>query len=130
MESWAEHFNGVLNRSSSVKEDAIDRHPQIEFDALRDEFPTVMETRKAVQKMLPGKTPGADAIPAEVHMDGGYPWQRNMAGLVHILWRKEAIPQVFKNAIIIHLYKWKGNPQVCDNNRGTSLLGRYLKQFC
>ena len=36
--------------------------------------------------------------------------------------RKEAIPQDFKDASIIHLYKRKGNPQVCDNHRGISLL--------
>ena len=35
---------------------------------------------------------------------------------------KEAIPQDFKDASIIHLYKPKGNPQVCDNHRGISLL--------
>ena len=34
----------------------------------------------------------------------------------------EAIPQDFKDASIIHLYKRKGNPQVCDNHRGISLL--------
>ena len=38
------------------------------------------------------------------------------------MWRKEAIPQEFKDATIIHLFKRKGNPQVCDNHRGISLL--------
>ena len=33
-----------------------------------------------------------------------------------------AIPQEFKDASIIHLYKRKGNAQVCDNHRGISLL--------
>ena len=42
--------------------------------------------------------------------------------LFHCTWRKEAIPQDFKDASIIHLYKRKGNPQVCDNHRGISLL--------
>ena len=47
--------------------------------------------------------------------------QRNWQ-LFHIMWRKEAIPQEFKDATIIHLFKRKGNPQVCDNHRGISLL--------
>ena len=38
------------------------------------------------------------------------------------MWRKEAISQDFKDASIIHLYKRKGNPQVCDKYRGISLL--------
>ena len=36
--------------------------------------------------------------------------------------RKEAIPQEFKDASIIHLYKRKGNTQVCDNHKDVSLL--------
>ena len=39
--------------------------------------------------------------------------------LFQCMWRKEAIPN---DASIIHLYKRKGNPQVCDNHRGISLL--------
>ena len=38
------------------------------------------------------------------------------------MWKKEAIPQKFKDATIIHLFKTKWNPQVCDNHRGISLL--------
>ena len=38
------------------------------------------------------------------------------------MWRKEATPQKFKDATIIHLFKRTGNPQVCDNHRGISLL--------
>ena len=64
LERWAEHFNSVLNRPSSINEDAIDRLPQIECNVLLDEFPTVTETRKAVQQLSSGKAPGADAIPA------------------------------------------------------------------
>ena len=42
--------------------------------------------------------------------------------LFQCMWRKKAIPQDFKDASITHLYKRKGNPQVCDNHRGISLL--------
>ena len=38
------------------------------------------------------------------------------------MWRKEAIPQEFKDATIIYLFKRKGNLQVCDNHRAISLL--------
>ena len=46
------------------------RLPQIESNVLLDEFPTVMETRKAVQQLSSGKDPGADAINAEVYAFG------------------------------------------------------------
>ena len=122
LERWAEHFNSVLNRPSSINEDAIDRLPQIECNALLDEFPTVTETRKAVQQLSSGKAPGADAIPAEVYKAGGLPMAEKLTELFHCMWRREVIPQELKDASIIHLYKRKGNPQVCDNHRGISLL--------
>ena len=122
LERWAEHFNSVLNRPSSINQDAIDRLPQIECNVLLDEFPTVTETRKAVQQLSSGKAPGADAIPAEVYKAGGLPMAEKLTELIHCMWRNEAIPQEFKDASIIHLYKRKGNPQVCDNHRGISLL--------
>ena len=46
----------------------------------------------------------------------------NQWQLFHCMWRKEAIPQEFKDASIIHQYNWQGNAQVCDNHRGISLL--------
>ena len=46
------------------------RLPQIECNVLLDEFPTVMETRKAVQQLSSGKAPGADAVNAEVYAFG------------------------------------------------------------
>ena len=47
---------------------------------------------------------------------------RELTELFHIMWRKEAIPQEFKAATSIHLFKRKGNPQDCDNHRSISLL--------
>ena len=67
LKRWAEHFNSVLNRLSSINEDAIDILPQIKCNVLLDEFPTVMETRKAVQQLSSGKASGTDAVPAEVY---------------------------------------------------------------
>ena len=38
------------------------------------------------------------------------------------LWAKGEIPQDFKDAKIIHLYKNKGDRRLCDNHRGILLL--------
>ena len=122
LKRWAEHFNSVLNRPSSVNDNAINRLPHMECNVLLDEFQTVTETRKAIQHLSSGKAPDTDAIPAEVYKPGGLPMAEKLTELFQCMWRKEAIPQDFKDASIIHLYKRKGNPQVCDNNRGFSLL--------
>ena len=104
----AEQFDSVLNRPSSINDDAINRLPQVEYKLLLDEFPTVAETVKAIKLLSSGKAPGSDAIPAEIYKAGGTPVAKKMTELLHIMWRKEAIPQEFKVASIIHLFKRKG----------------------
>ena len=44
LKRWAEHFDSVLNRPSSINDDAINRLPQVECNLQLDEFPTVAET--------------------------------------------------------------------------------------
>ena len=122
LKRWAEQFDGVLNRPSSINDDAINRLPQMECNPLLDEPPTVSETEKAIKLLSSGKAPGSDAIPAEIYKAGGPPVTEKLIELFHIMWRKDAIPQDYKDATIIHLFKGKGNPQVCDNHRGISSL--------
>ena len=115
LKRWTEHFDGVLNRPSSISNEAINRLPQVECNPLLDELPTVSETVKAIK--LSSKAPGSDAIPAEIYKAGRPPpVAEKLTELFHIMWRKEAIPQEFKDITIIHLFKRKGNPQVCDNH--------------
>ena len=77
---------------------------------------------KQFKHLSSGKAPGTDAIPAEVYKACGLPMAEILTELFQCMWRKEAIPQDFKDASIIHPYKRKGNPQGCDNHRGISLL--------
>ena len=112
----------MLNRPSSVNDNAFNRLSQIECNVLLDEFPTVIKTRKAIQHLSSGKAPGTDAIPAKLYKAGGLPMAEKLTELFQCMWRKETIPPDFKDASIIHLYKRKGNPQVCDNHRYISLL--------
>ena len=114
---WAEHFDGVLNRPSSINDEAINRLPQVECNLPLDELPTVSGTVKAIKLLSSGKAPGSDAIPAEIYKAGGPPVAEKLTELFHIMWRKKAIPQEFKDATIIHLFKRKGNPQVCESSR-------------
>ena len=73
LKRWAEHFDGVLNRPSSINDEAINRLPQVECNPLLDELPTVSGTVKAIKLLSSGKAPGSDAIPTEIYKAGGPP---------------------------------------------------------
>jgi len=47
---------------------------------------------------------------------------QKLTDLFKLMWDKGTIPQDFKDASIVHLYKRKGNYRSCDNHRGISLL--------
>ena len=94
----------------------------MECNLLLDAFQAVAETVKAIKLLSSGKGPRSNAIAAEIYQAEGTPVAKKMTELFHIIRRKEAITQEFKDASIIHLFKRKGNPQLCDNHRGISLL--------
>ena len=119
----------MLNRPSTINYNTINRLPQVECNFLHDEFPTVTETAKAIHHLSSGKVPGSGAIPAEIYKAGGHPKVEELTQLFHYIWRKEYIPQEFKDASIIHLHKRKGNAQVCDNHRGISIAGKILAKI-
>ena len=90
LKRWAEHFDGVLNRPSSISDEAINKLPQVECNSLLDEFPTVSETVKAIKLLSSGKAPGSDAIPAEIYKAGGPQVAEKLTELFHIMWRKRS----------------------------------------
>ena len=81
LKRWEEHFICILNRLSTVNGSAINILPQIECNILLDNFPTVSETRKIILHMSSGKSPGADAIPADVYKAGGLPMAEKLTEL-------------------------------------------------
>ncbi|VDM02541.1 unnamed protein product [Schistocephalus solidus] len=46
----------------------------------------------------------------------------DLTTLFQEMWRQGQVPQDFQDATIVHLYKRKGNRQICDNHRGISSL--------
>ncbi|BHF62211.1 hypothetical protein SprV_0200519200 [Sparganum proliferum] len=124
LQRWIEHFRGVLNRPT-----AIARLPQVETNADLDLPSSLQGTIRAVQQLSSGKAPRSDAIPAEVYTHGGPQLMHHLTALFQQMWRQGEVPQDFKDATIVHLYKRKGNRQVCDNHRGISLLNIAGKVF-
>nr|VZI44856.1 unnamed protein product [Spirometra erinaceieuropaei] len=126
---WAEHFRGVLNCPSAISDTAIARLPQVETNADVKLPPCLQETIRAVQQLSSGKAPGSDAIPSEVYKHRVPQLMDHLTALFQEMWHQGEIPQDFKDATLVHLYKRKGNRQVCDSHRGISLLNIAGKIF-
>ena len=119
---WAEHFSEVLNRHPNINTAEIKNLPQqpILLELLLDI--SLSEIKDAIKKLSNGKAPGDDGIPAELFKSGSPFMIRKLHKILNLIWKKGSVPQQFKDASIIHLYKQKGNKRVCDNHRGISLL--------
>ncbi|BHF79977.1 hypothetical protein SprV_0702310100 [Sparganum proliferum] len=129
LQRWAEHFRGVLNLPPTISDATIDRLPQVETNVDLGLPPSLQETIRVVQQLSSGKALGLDAIPAEVYKHGGPQLMDHLTALFQRMWRQGEVPQDFKDATIVHLYKRKGNRQVCDNHRDISLLNIAGKIF-
>ena len=131
VERWAEHFSSVLNRSSAINDEAINRLHQVTNEAL-DDSPTLPETKKAIHLLSGGKASGSDSIPAEVYKEGGTALTKKLHQLFILMWQQETILQDFKDASIIHLYKRKGNRPVKTTEafHSSSQQARYSPRFC
>nr|VZI44352.1 unnamed protein product [Spirometra erinaceieuropaei] len=111
LQRWDEHFRGVLNRLSAISDAVIACLPQVETNVDLDLPPSLQEIIRAVRHLSSGKAPRSDAVPAEVYKHGGSQLMDHLTALFQEMWRQGAVPQDFKDATIVHLYKRKGNRQ-------------------
>ena len=80
--------------------------------------------------MKSNKAPGPDGIPAEIWKSREALAQQLHKLLAHI-WEKEDVPQQFKDANVVTIWKREGANSYCDNYRGISLLaiaGKILRK--
>ena len=63
-----------------------------------------------------------DGVAAEVLKAGGSTLTNKLTNLYKKAWYEGKLPQDFKDASMVHLYKRKGAQAVCDNHRGIALL--------
>nr|VZI41695.1 unnamed protein product [Spirometra erinaceieuropaei] len=98
------------------------RPPQVKTNANLDLPSSLHETIRTVQQLSSGKAPASDASYAEVFKHDCPQFMEHLTELFQEMWLQGEVPQDFKDATIIHLYKRIGNRQLCDNYRGIFLL--------
>ena len=122
LERWKEHFETVLNQSSSFDMNVLSEIPQWPLAYRLDEVPTRAEIQKAINQMSNGKAPGTDGIPAEVFKKCSSCLLPHLVDLFEAIWNEAAVPQDFKDATIVEIA-----PVVITT--GASLYSRLLERF-
>jgi len=76
---------------------------------------------KAIDKLKSHKSPRIDQIPAELIKAGGRTIYLEIHKLIISVWKKEKLPEEWKESIIVPVHK-KGDKTDCNNYRSISLL--------
>ena len=122
MDRWKEHYSTLLNTHNPINSAAltdIPHHPTIRE---LDEPPSMEELTNSLSHLKNNKSPGVDGIPSEILKHGGEVLRLRLFELVGRIWEREGVPQQWKDARIISIYKKKGDRATCGNSRGISLL--------
>jgi len=75
-----------------------------------------------VNQMASGKASGPDGLPSELFKAGGPEIINKLVTLYGNIWSKQSVPQDFKDALIVHIFKRKGDWSVCDDHHRILLL--------
>ena len=105
---WSEHFQTLFSANRTVQDTAILRIPQQTVKPELDDPPNLAETIKAIKQLKSGKAAGGDGIPAEIWKHGGHTLHSKLHEFFVCCWEKGMLPQDLRDAVIITLYKNKG----------------------
>ena len=126
---WREYFNELLNQPSQFDYDFVRAMPTYPVKLSMADLPTFQEVVKAIKMLNCGKSPGMDGIYAEILKCGGNRFLERLHDLFKIIWMDVIVPQDWKDAVILILYKGKGPKDVCGNSRGIAMLSVIGKAF-
>ena len=87
------------------------------------------EVESAIKALRNRKAEGVCGIPPELLKYGGADMKREMCRLFNAVLDQERVPEDWKKAIIVPIFKNKGSKLDCENHRGISLLSVPSKTF-
>ena len=124
--SWQEHFNNALNHPPSLSSWSSPRPPEPQSAVPPPDLPSILA---AISRLKLGRSPGPDGISAEMLVVANDIIASFIHRLFECIWQSGNVPQIFKDANIIPVYKNKGSKHVCGNYRPISLLSVVGKLF-
>ena len=129
MERWVEHYLGIYSVTSRLQHEISDGIPQRSILNQLDLQPTIKELDRAYQAVSIGKSPGQDAISADVLKHCKTTLLKPLHDLLLLCWEAGNVPLDFKNSKIVTIYQNKGDKSICVNYRGISLMSVVCKVF-
>ena len=94
------------------------------------DVPCIEEVKAAVSKLNCGKSPGINGLQAEIFKCAGPNLMKRLADLLQMLLNNECVPQDWRDALMVVLYKGKRRKGDCENYRAISLLSVVGKVLC
>ncbi|KAI8493130.1 hypothetical protein Bbelb_291340 [Branchiostoma belcheri] len=119
---WADHYRNLLNRHTVVDDSILDEIPVLPTMVDLEEFPTLPEVQGALNSLKNNKAAGPDGVPGEILRCGGEALAQCLLSFVTASWESGCVPQQWKDADLVSIYKKKGDKADCNNSRGISLL--------
>ena len=95
----------------------------------QDKPPSLLEVEEAIRRMKSGRSPGMDGISVDVIKARGRVLATRLHTIFVEIWEEEQTVEDWSTAIIIHLFKNKGDKRDCGNYRGIYLLPVASKVF-
>ena len=129
LERWREHFEGVLNvPRPDIPLPEMGQAPEV-ITSIDTGDISVAEIRRAIHRLKNGKSPGMDAISAEMLKCSENDAVKQLHLLFNSIWKEQRVPEDWKKSLIVKVPK-KGDLTQCDNYRGISLLSVPSKILC
>ena len=101
MARWSEYFQKLLNVPGDVEPEVLENIQKRNVNTALDEQPTMDAMVRAIKRLKDGKAPGGDGIQADVWK---YVSNRLYRWIIKI-WEEGHIPQAWKDADIVTIYK-------------------------
>ena len=120
---WSGYFQELLNVDNGREAELTDAGVQrvnVNLRLLMEV--SVDDVRKAVKKLKNGKSPGIDGVTSEMLRYGGESIIEWLTRVCVVCLAEGRVPVEWKRAIVLPIYKGKGDRNECKNYRGISLL--------
>ena len=121
---WGEYFGNLLNVTDERKAEitAVGGGRMPRSGRSMNEVIGRIEVRAAIKRLKAGKAAGMDGIAGECIRNGGEVIVEWLVRMFNGCFETGCVPEDWKSACIVPLYKGKGDTRECGSYRGISLL--------